>query len=222
MNRRLTLNLGLRYEFESGFIDAGFKQPLEGLAPFFDSRTRKNPKLSFGPRVGFAYDLRGNGNTVLRGGFGIYHDSTVWEIGYIDRTFNGVKYFIDVFSPTQPDVNDPSFQVTPPPPGGFAVDGHASQPYTEQWSVGVGQQLPWGVVLDSSYVHILGIHGWMSRELNPGGLLYPTPIPLSTKRWRASRSVGPLSAKILLLSCGTPGSKMSSERPTAFDSVYES
>src|SRR5438445_371522 len=166
--------LQFRYEFESGFIDAGFKQPLEGLAPFFDSRTRKNPKLSFGPRVGFAYDLRGNGNTVLRGGFGIYHDSTVWEIGYIDRTFNGVKYFIDVFSPTQPDVNDPSFQVTPPPPGGFAVDGHASQPYTEQWSVGVGQQLPWGVVLDSSYVHILGIHGWMSREPNPGGLLYPT------------------------------------------------
>jgi outer membrane receptor protein involved in Fe transport len=47
VNRQLTLNLGLRYEFESGFIDAGFKQPLEGLAPFFDSRTRKNPKLSF-------------------------------------------------------------------------------------------------------------------------------------------------------------------------------
>jgi len=167
VNRRLTLNLGLRYEFESGFIDAGFKQPLEGLAPFFDSRARKNPKLSFGPRVGFAYDLRGNGNTVLRGGFGIYYDSTVWEIGYIDRTFNGVKYFIDVFSPTQPDVNDPAFQGPLPPPGGFAVDGHVSQPYTEQWSVGLGQQLPWGVVLDSSYVHILGIHGWMSRELNP-------------------------------------------------------
>ena len=174
VSRQLTLNLGLRYEFESGFIDAGFRQPLEGLAPFFDSRKRKNPKLSFGPRLGFAYDLRGNGNTVLRGGFGMYYDSTVWEIGYIDRTFNGVKYFIDTFSPTQPDVNDPAFQVTLPPPGGFAVDGRVSQPYTEQWSVGVGQKLPWGVVLDSSYVHILGIHGWMSRELNPGGLLYPT------------------------------------------------
>src|SRR5205807_1379697 len=80
VSRRLTLNLGLRYEFESGFIDAGFQQPLEGSAPFFDSRTRKNPKLSFGPRVGFAYDLRGKGNTVLRGGFGILYDSTVWEI----------------------------------------------------------------------------------------------------------------------------------------------
>src|SRR5438270_4221763 len=177
VNRRLTLNLGMRYEFESGFIDAGFKQPLEGTAPFFDSRTRKNPKLSFGPRVGFAYDPRGNGKTVLRGAFGIFYDSTPWEIGYIDRTFNGVKYFIAGFGPTQPDVNDPAFLGPPPPPGGNAIDGHVSQPYTEQWSAGVGQQLPWGVVLDASYVHILGIHGWMSRELNPQSATRVAPFP---------------------------------------------
>ena len=176
MSRRLTVNLGLRYEFESGFVDAGFTQPLEGLAPFFDSRTRKNPKRSFGPRVGFAYDLRGNGNTVLRGGFGIYYDSTPWEIGYIDRTFNGVKYFIDAFTPATPDVSDPAFQVLPPP-GGFAVDGHVSQPYTEQWSAGVGQQLPGGIILDASYVHTLGIHGWMTRELNPQSTTRVAPFP---------------------------------------------
>src|SRR3989440_3625474 len=182
VNRRLTLNLGMRYEFESGFIDAGFKQPLEGAAPFFDSRTRKNPRLSFGPRIGFAYDPAGNGRTVIRGGYGIYYDSTPWEVGYIDRTFNGVKYFIDAFFPAQPDVNDPAFLGPPPPPGGNAIDGHVSQPYTEQWSAGVGQQLPWGVVLDASYVHILGIHGWMTRELNPqgtkpDGTVVPPPYP---------------------------------------------
>src|SRR5438105_5802902 len=169
VSRRLTVNLGVRYEFESGFIDAGFKQPLEGAAPFFDSRTRKNPRLSFGPRIGFAYDPAGNGRTVIRGGYGIYYDSTPWEVGYIDRTFNGVKYFIDAFFPAQPDVNDPAFQGPLPSPGGFAVDGKVSQPYTQQWSAGIGQQLPWGIVLDASYVHILGIHGWMTRELNPQG-----------------------------------------------------
>ncbi len=182
VTRRLTLNLGLRYEFESGFIDAGFRQPLESLAPFFDSRRRKNPKLSFGPRIGFAYDLKGNGKTVVRGGFGTYYDTTPWEIGYIDRTFNGVKYFIAAFAPAQPNVNDPTFLGPPPPPGGNAVDGHVSQPYTEQWSIGVGQQLPAGIVLDASYVHILGIHGWMSRELNPqgtkpDGTVVPPPYP---------------------------------------------
>jgi outer membrane receptor protein involved in Fe transport len=177
ISRRLTVNLGVRYEFESGFIDAGFHQPLEGVAPFFDSRTRKNPKLSFGPRIGFAYDPAGNGRTVIRGGYGIYYDSTPWEIGYIDRTFNGVKYFIDAFVPTQPDVNDPAFQGPLPPPGGFAVDGKVRQPYTHQWSGGIGQQLPWGIVLDASYVHILGIHGWMSRELNPQSATRVAPFP---------------------------------------------
>ena len=182
VSRRLTVNLGVRYEFESGFIDAGFKQPLEGAAPFFDSRTRKNPRLSFGPRIGFAYDPAGNGRTVIRGGYGIYYDSTPWEVGYIDRTFNGVKYFIDAFFPAQPDVNDPAFQGPLPSPGGFAVDGKVSQPYTHQWSAGIGQQLPWGIVLDASYVHILGIHGWMTRELNPqgtkpDGTVVPPPYP---------------------------------------------
>jgi len=177
ISRRLTMNLGVRYEFESGFIDAGFHQPLEGVAPFFDSLTRNNPKLSFGPRIGFAYDPAGNGRTVIRGGYGIYYDSTPWEIGYIDRTFNGVKYFIDAFVPTQPDVNDPAFQGPLPPPGGFAVDGKVSQPYTHQWSGGIGQQLPWGIVLDASYVHILGIHGWMSRELNPQSATRVAPFP---------------------------------------------
>jgi hypothetical protein len=41
----------------------------------------------------------------------------------------------------------------------------------------VGQQLPWGIVLDSSYVHILGIHGWMSRELNPQSATRVAPFP---------------------------------------------
>src|SRR5438128_3412743 len=177
ISRRLTMNLGVRYEFESGFIDAGFHQPLEGVAPFFDSLTRNNPKLSFGPRIGFAYDPTGNGRTVIRGGYGIYYDSTPWEIGYIDRTFNGVQYFIDAFEPTQQDVNGPAFQGPLPPPGGFAVDGKVSQPYTHQWSGGIGQQLPWGIVLDASYVHILGIHGWMSRELNPQSATRVAPFP---------------------------------------------
>jgi len=169
LSRRLTLNLGLRYEYESGFIDAGFAHPLEGQAPFFNSRTRETPKLNFGPRVGFAYDVLGRGTTVVRAGFGIYYDSTPWENSYIDRTFDGVKYLFGVFTPTQPDLNDPAFSA-PQAPGGFAIDGKVKQTYTEQFSIGVGQQLPYGIVLEANYVHILGLHGWITRELNPQGV----------------------------------------------------
>ncbi len=51
----LTINLGLRYEQQT----------------FTDSR------LAFAPRAGFAYNWRGDGRTVIRGGFGIYYSQIV-------------------------------------------------------------------------------------------------------------------------------------------------
>jgi hypothetical protein len=51
----LTINLGLRYEQQT----------------FTDSR------LGFAPRIGFAYNWRGDGKTVIRGGFGIYRSQVV-------------------------------------------------------------------------------------------------------------------------------------------------
>ncbi|HEX6510360.1 MAG TPA: carboxypeptidase regulatory-like domain-containing protein [Chloroflexota bacterium] len=53
--RRVTLNAGMRYERQS-LTDA---------------------KLNFAPRVGFVFDTRGNGSTVVRGGLGMYYSQIV-------------------------------------------------------------------------------------------------------------------------------------------------
>ena len=62
----LTLNLGLRYEYQQ-LPEPQIPNPLSPATGQFPS-----DKNNFGPRVGFAYDLTGDGRTSVRGGYGIY------------------------------------------------------------------------------------------------------------------------------------------------------
>jgi outer membrane receptor protein involved in Fe transport len=85
---RLTLNLGLRYDLITGYqIDqsknpnyvkvqaAGAAGLLKGIKGM--ENVGLEPKDDYDniqPRLGFAFDVRGDGRDVIRGGWGIYHD----------------------------------------------------------------------------------------------------------------------------------------------------
>lgn len=75
---RLTINLGLRWEYQqlpdSPLPNAStvvIPQDLRTLAQATSSLP--DDKNNFGPRVGFAYDMTGDGKTSVRGGFGVYY-----------------------------------------------------------------------------------------------------------------------------------------------------
>jgi len=69
VSQRLTLNLGLRWEYQQ------FPKPIASLINPAIPQTASMPsdKHDFGPRVGFALDIHGNGKDSLRGGYGIYY-----------------------------------------------------------------------------------------------------------------------------------------------------
>jgi hypothetical protein len=90
--RRLTLDYGLRYEYNPPWTEVNNK--LSNFVPGVGIVTPKSPgwdglyrpdRGNFAPRLGFAYDLTGHGRTVIRGGFGIMYEtllqaSTVQQI----------------------------------------------------------------------------------------------------------------------------------------------
>jgi hypothetical protein len=74
---RFTLNLGLRYEYQLN------PDPVNVNPALPQTNNKVDDRNNFGPRIGFAYDLTGDGKTSLRGGWGLYYgrviNSTVYN-----------------------------------------------------------------------------------------------------------------------------------------------
>jgi hypothetical protein len=91
---RWTLTYGLHYVRDTGRTDTslGALPALNQWGPGYGNQIR-NPNLNFAPQVGFAWDMGGNGKTVLRGGGGLFYENSIWNNILFDspaRLKNGV------------------------------------------------------------------------------------------------------------------------------------
>ena len=79
VNSRLTVNVGLRYDFYSNPTEAfgresAFPNPATDSAPTVGKLFAGTPLDLLSPQAGFAWNVFGDGKTVVRSGFGIYRD----------------------------------------------------------------------------------------------------------------------------------------------------
>lgn len=187
IRRDLTLDLGVRYEQQT-FTDA-----------------RKN----FAPRVGFAYDWRGQGKTVLRGGFGIYYAQVVdnsaanYALGGPTGVFNFSATPGQIGFPSSvSDVPLPAFPAGAAPPvrsiyirpGRAAfydqffptsvLEGYPKallNPYSEQWTLGIERRILKDWVLSIDYLGSYTVHVVRPLDVDP-------PAPLVRTAQGQSRS----------------------------------
>ncbi len=194
-SHRLTLNLGLRWEYyppytgqnNTGTFVAGVQSTRFPSAPLglltsgdrgIPDGALHTPWNTFAPRIGFAYDLFGDGTTAVRGAYGIYYSPIQQEIlnDLVQQPFSRsvtvaqTPSLVTPFSPSP----DP-FPYTPTPSNAVFLSGASISglsagdnkiPSVQQFSLGVQQQYGSKWSSDIYYAGNVGRHLYVILDDN--------------------------------------------------------
>ena len=169
VNSRLTVNVGLRYDFYSNPTEAfgrlsAFRNPATDSAPTVGKLFAGTPRDLLSPQAGFAWNVFGEGKTVVRGGFGIYRDQLPAFLFGVDRflpPFFGLEEFVF------PQFLNPQAALQTQPLDLFATTYYPKFPYALQYNLNIERQLAQSIILSAGYFGTRSNHLTREGEENP-------------------------------------------------------
>jgi hypothetical protein len=163
-SRKLTLNVGLRYQYETSPADVNNRQsnfdPATGLVDKPGTQLMNMPGTNFGPRFGFAYSPFDSHNTVIRGAYGIYFVN--FNATLVQNTpTNTNPTSISLSRQQMPNLVGfpfPDISTFSGVQGISAVQRDWKTPYVQNWNFNIQQALSQDVRLQVGYVGNKGTH----------------------------------------------------------------
>jgi outer membrane receptor protein involved in Fe transport len=177
----LTLNAGLRYDFQKIQQPSVLNTDPQLLAAGLRTNSIPEDKNNFGPRLGIAWTPGTSGQTLVHAGYGIFYGRTTAIMIGTAHSNNGINVqtltFTGATVPTYPNV------FTTPPAGGsaavptiFVFDPQFSNPSVQQASAGVEQVLTNDMAVAVNYLFVKGNDLPRSTDANigtPSNVLVP-------------------------------------------------
>lgn len=195
-NNRLTVNVGLRYDWQSNPVEV-HNDFYNAVGPPFGTAFQNVPHAfasnpankNFDPRIGLAWDVFGDHKTSVRAGFGIFHD-TLQTYTFSSAYITNPPYLTEnqVFTGGDP------YWPTPFVGGGTPLlsntngtyYGIHTTPYSLQYTLSAQRQLPGNTLLTVGYqgtrgVHLLAFHDFNApvATVNNGVYTFVHPDPVT-------------------------------------------
>jgi hypothetical protein len=198
VSRNLTVNYGLRYDFSGVPSETGgYQGTLDQVAKIntvsqIDNFTVKkggqwynNDWNNFAPRIGFAWDVKGDGKTAVRGNYGIFYDRIIGATtSSVDGSTPGFSSALVTYpnqnstatsdvrisdkpvGPVQPS----SIVLTPTPTRGISslsvFNPNLRTGYVQSWSLNIQREIARDTVLQVGYVANRSLKLFMNQDLD--------------------------------------------------------
>jgi hypothetical protein len=194
VSSKLTLNLGLRYDVyefmnQPNLDKNRMYQVLKAIGSPY-GRLPQTDKNNFGPRVGVAWDVTGDGRNVVRGSYGLYFvqqiKNTYYQRNYLEKPtifFSTaitdaslgcaqsatcpLGNFVYGVTPLPLTPVDPTFFPAGQRTVGYWYNPNLQDAQTHKMHAGFAHVFPHETVLAADYTHVLLQHGWRNLDINP-------------------------------------------------------